>query len=286
MSFAVAPDNPALPAPDQELRAEFGWHEVRNGLARILLGHLIMVVGTVVGLGLVIMAIVKLGTVPHGRTPGKPDLNMIWAFYGGLGLFGVVGLYGYGVIMAGKFRCLLSAPERCGAKWMIFASITCLMMGPALNFVSGISGVDHTPDFGRGPDGFRNVRLTEFGGHLQLAGAFIGAASQVFFLLFLRAVARCFRDTFRVVSVNLLLLVQLSLMSGALFLRFSRPVLLDQPRVLLWLGAIWLFVFLWYLYLIVSIRKCIKAGLGQVRSPLDATGVEEEMLHRPDAVLS
>src|SRR5205807_1482356 len=58
----------------------------------------------------------------------------------GFGVMGVAGMLSYAWIMVGKWRCLMNAPERHNAKWLMFAAMTCLGMSPALTGVGASLG--------------------------------------------------------------------------------------------------------------------------------------------------
>jgi hypothetical protein len=247
------------------LRMESCWHDVRSGLGRLLVGYLFWVVasffcGAMIGLGVAGLA---------GKVGGARPLGFLWLFYLGVGLLGLVWPIGYGIVITALWRCLLHVPERRWAKWFLFACMTCLLMGPALNIVASTGGVRRAPDFKRGPDGFKQARFTELGLGMQIAGAAIGGLSFLLFMLFLRAIACCFENRFRVLLVNLYLLSVMGLIAASYWVAFRNPaLLLQQPRVLIGLAAGWAVAFFGYLGLIQTMRTCIYKGMRQVRSPL------------------
>jgi hypothetical protein len=117
--------------------------------------------------------------------------------------------------------------------------------------------------------GFKRLKFTKVGSGMQLAGGILGLSSLVFFLLFLRAIGRCFLDTGRIVLVNAYLFFLALLIMGGAFVIFGSPGMLVKPPVLLGLGGGLVVSFLWYLYLIGTFRTCISDGLSQIRSPLE-----------------
>jgi hypothetical protein len=270
MSFA--PLTEEVPETNSDkLRMEFGWHEVNEGLGRVLLGYFILIAGTILCVALVVYAFVNLGAEPGatGKEPA-PKLGYVWAFYIGFSALSLIWLFGYGTILVGQWRCLMGAPERHGTKWLMFACMTGLLMGPALNVAAGATGLTKAPDYRRGPAGFTQVRFTHTANQMQMASGVLGFSSLVFFLLFLRAVARCFGDTARIAHIAAYLLLVGVLASASMYLVYANPELLRQPRILLGLGTAWAVSFLWYLCLIGSMRTCITRGLADLRSPLDA----------------
>jgi hypothetical protein len=188
-----------------------------------------------------------------------------------LALTSLISMTGYGFIVAGKWRCLMNAPERRGSRWLIFACITCLLMGPALNVAAGLMGLKRAPDIRRGPDGIMRAQFTEFGTGMIIAGAVVGLSSYALFILFLRAVAQCFDDKARTDFITTFLVLA-TLMAGAtLYVVIKAQHLLARPPIVYGLLGGWAILFLGYLSLIVSIRNCIGRGMGELRSPLDPT---------------
>jgi hypothetical protein len=161
----------------------------------------------------------------------------------------------------------MGAPERYHAKWLMFACMTCIIMGPALNVASSIAGVKRGPNFLRanGP----GIEVSEFGGLMILASSVISLGSMVFFLLFLRAAARCFENSSLVTMAELLLGFNLLLVVGVLFLRFNSPQILLRIEVLSVLCGASLLCLVWFLVLIVKVRALINESLSQIKSPLD-----------------
>jgi hypothetical protein len=264
MSVFLAQDESAPPDNMELLRSECGWTDVAQGLARILMGYAILIGGALFGIGLIAGAVVMLTAPGH-----KPDDKVhIWIFYGGLALLSMTGLFAYGTLMAGKLRCLMGAPERNNAKWLMFACMACLVMGPVLNIVTGMTGVSKGPEFKEGAAGFKLIKYTSLGRTMQLACAAIGLASQVCFLFFLQAIARSFEDGRCASHVTFYLVVVLILITGTLALPFAAPKLLLKPAVLIALGIGWAISGVWYLFLIAKVRLCIVNGMKQIKSPL------------------
>jgi hypothetical protein len=265
MSFAdTQEENP--PSNIDRLRMEFGWHEVSRGLGRILLGYFVALGGTVLCVVLVVYALLNLGGT---QNKDGPYLGYVWAFYIGFSALSLIWLFGYGMIVAGQWRCLMNAPERSGAKWLMFACMTGLLMGPALNVGACVAGIEQPPNYRRGPAGFTRVKFTHTGTQMQVGSGLLSFSSFVFFILFLRAVARCFEDPVRLAHVTLYLVVSGVLTAATLFVGLGSPKLLAERPVVIGLGAAWIVAFIWYLCLIGVMRGCIIHGMSQIRSPLD-----------------
>lgn len=271
MSYAIYDQERPLSTNDH-LRQELGWSEVRSGLGRILLGYLIIVGGSILAGGLIAVAIVHMiktaGAARPGQGPKNLDIGFLWIFYLGLGAMCLITLFGYASILIGHWRCLINVPERKGARWLLFASITCLLMGPALNLAAGFS-MEKGVEFRKGPEGFAELRFTAFAQKLQIAGAVTGMGSLVCFMLFLRASALCFDDYSRAAQVVAYLIYLGLLFVGSFYAAYGRIPPAKLIPVLVGLGVGSLISFIWYLCLIAGIRNCISEGLKQIKSPLD-----------------
>src|SRR5260370_21264952 len=181
------------------LQSEFGWAEVGKGLTRILIGYAIAVVGTTFGVGVFVFAAMGQQTqaVPKGNQNSKLLIFML-----GIGVLALTSLFSYGFILAGKWRCLMNAPERHAAKWLIFACMLCMVIGPVLNilFSLGGEGANNYKQLRQIREGAAVVRFDSVGSILQLVGTVLSLASSVLFVLFLRAVGCCFNNRFLVAT--------------------------------------------------------------------------------------
>jgi hypothetical protein len=257
---------------NERLRMETGWNDVASGLARVLFGYLLFIVGVLVGVGLVVMSAFNSLFAETTTRTGLPSIGSLWLLYIGLGILSIIGTFGYLIIMGGQWRCLHGASERHGARWLMFFCLTCLFAGPALNIAAGIGGgMTRGPDLQRGARTFREVRFTARARYMQLAGAAASALYTVFFLLFLRAVACCHGSQAHVTLVNFFLVfvaVLLAVTGYVGYLHFNNLIKEDSdPRLYVLAG--WGVCFLFYLFLIGSIRSCILQSIARVRSPLD-----------------
>jgi hypothetical protein len=265
MSYAVTPDDPGY-VDVLQLRVESGWYEVANGLTRMLLGNLIIMGSWFVGVGLFVLAFFGI--------PGKNDklINDVYfevTCYGAVALILLGSSWGYGMIVLGQWKCLKNASERHGCRWLIFSSMTCVLMGPTLNIGCSWGGVKNQPNFQRGARNFKMVEFSQSTRYLQMASSGITMTSVLLFVLFLRAVARCFGDTARVFRVNLYLVFMGLLLGGSIYVGYNRPDLLFRNEIALGILGGWVLSGLWFLYLLLTVRLCIADGMHYLKSPLD-----------------
>jgi hypothetical protein len=255
-------------APNNPLRIEYGWREVSGALTKILLGYFILVVGCIAGGCVFVVALRgrELEILPRGVSKNTTELLMI---LGGL-LLGLSSLISYGMVMVGKWRCLMSAPERRAAKWLMFTCILCMLVGPVMHamFSVGGGGADNFRALKKGQDGVEDIKFEATGAVLQLVGLAISLSSTVLFVLFLRAVGSCFNNKFLVNSIHLYLLYLALLIGGTVKVALTGPKILLKPDVVMALSLGWVGFAVGYLVIIIATRICILNGLSRVQSPV------------------
>lgn len=249
----------------QHLRLEPGWREVAAGIGRIFMSYVVVIVGAVLTAGMVALCLTDM----LGKTGGKSPLLVIWVFFLSLMAFGLVCLFSYGLLLVGLWRCLMNASERHAARWLMFGCITCMVMGPVMNFTFGLTGMEQGPTLSQGPDGFAKIRFSTSAIVLQAASSLIGVAGHVLFLLFLRAAALCFNDHGRANHVTVYVVFWLAITFGPALLAFADLDLLLRPEVLCLLVLAWVLSFFWYLYLLLTMYACISSGISNLPSPLE-----------------
>ncbi len=99
---------------NERLRMELGWGDVAKGLMQVLMGYGVLIAGTVLGVGLIALAIYSNVVEELARKNAKPSNGSLWQLYLGLGILSITGIISYGIIVGGQFKCLLHAPERHG----------------------------------------------------------------------------------------------------------------------------------------------------------------------------
>jgi hypothetical protein len=258
---------------------EIGLADIRKGILRIVMGYLMLLGGIMAMVGL----FVYVGYQMRDGYSRKAAEEASTVLFAGLLVFGLLCLFSFACIVRGKWNCLMSAPERYHAKWLMFGSILCVLVGPALNVTSLFVGVDkeesaRISQARKDPAALlkeieeykKSMKGLGTRAYTKLAGDFAAMLSTIFFVLFLRAVALCCNDRPRALIAELYLLFTGMLVAGVVFF-FVNPVpFMKRPELLLGLAAGWLFSGLWYLLLIVSTIVCISNVLSRPRKSLSA----------------
>ncbi|MFL5242757.1 MAG: hypothetical protein ACJ8FY_11670 [Gemmataceae bacterium] len=254
--------------PGNPLHMEFGWRAVANGLSRVLFGYFLMVLGWIIG-GAALFYAVYHRELDAASKLSKQSSSLIIFF--GIGFLGLASLISYGFIIAGKWRCIMNAPERHAAKWLMFLCILCLLVSPSLHLIFSLSGEGaenyrHMRQHGK--EGLAELKIEGTAGAMQLVSTGLGLASTLLFVLFLRAVACCFKSQACLWNIHIFLGYACLLIGLTLQMVLSSQRLLFRPDVLLVVGAGWLLFVCWYVVVIVSVRVGITRGLSRVHSPL------------------
>jgi hypothetical protein len=265
MSYVISRNAPAPLYPTGDVRNEYGWLDVQSGLVKILQGYAVMIGGLMFCAFLIVVSVLQIVRTENTRVP----LGALWCFYFGIGLPMVIFPFGYGLIAIGKWRCLMNAPERFHCRWLMFACMVCLLMGPAINITANFTGLQTAPALKRGPMGFQQMKFTKLGAGMQIAGGVIGFGSLVLFVLFLRGIARCFQSEVRIRLADAYLAFLFALVGASAYAAYKIEQFAAKPLLLAGLGAGWVLVFVGYLLLIMVIRGCIAQGRASMRSPLD-----------------
>jgi hypothetical protein len=252
------------------LRMEVGWVEVGKGLGQILTGYLIFFLGIFIGASLVFYATFGLPDehlqFKSSRTPG---LGGLWALYIGMAILGLVGLFGYGYIAGGQFRCMMSSSERHGSRWMMFFCICCLFIGPALNVAAGIAGGQRYSELRRAASIYNAAPANPAEQYLQLVSFAIGLLYPFFFLLFMRAAACCIRARGLVMLFNVYLIFALAVAAATGIFVFDPGQLAKYPQVIALLPLGWGACGLGFLALVILSRIFILGTMQRIRSPLE-----------------
>lgn len=289
MSYSVqsggawAPYGTQQIATEDLLRHEMGWTDVASGLAKILFGYFLIFVNVMLILFLVVFLAFNAHSMSNPNS--KTAIIAMWVLFLGCGIIFLLSLYTYVTVFVGKCRCAIHAPERCGARWYIFACMLCIVIGPVMGFfdtASAMLGPTNAQKDAMKSKMFQRVdqqekdaeavlaELRKSIGVTQIAGALVSLATTVFFVLFLRSIGNCFEDS-RLSSLSDLYLMFTALLMGfTIFLVFFAGLDRSTWVVLLILGIGGLVSIAWYIGLIVYTRCLILYKLENLGSPLEA----------------
>lgn len=251
-----------------QLCLEVGWGDVARGLRQVFVAYVVFIVGVALGVGLVMVAVIKMGGTARGG-PGHVRPALLWQFYLGLGILSVIGVLTWVMVMAGKWRCVQNAPERHAARWVMFVCITCTFIGPVFNSAAGIGMTQKPVALKHGPRGLQELKLTGTGRVVHLIGMGCALLTPLFFLLFLRAVALCMGAHTHMVIMNGYIALSAGLAGVTGYLLLLPPPLEKALPVLGLLGVGWAVWGVAYLVLILLIRSVILRTVESLRSPLE-----------------
>src|SRR5262249_42015311 len=198
------------------IRREFGWPEVSQGLGLVLRGYAVLILGAIASSGLLWFWAWRSEEL-HTARKAVREANAYW-LVAGLATLGVTVLVAGTVLVLGQCRCVGHAPDRHGAKPWVFVSVTALIVGLLLILTtSGLGVVENYDILLQGWQGAQALFLNLTAQILLLTTAGVLVLAVVFFTLFLRAVAACFRDERRILHLDGFLVFTAFLLGGSLF---------------------------------------------------------------------
>jgi hypothetical protein len=266
------------PAPDPVSTKPAGsedmaWTEVTKGLLTVFAGYLLGILNVGAMLGVLWFA-----TEGFKNTLDKVKGDQFSVLLIGSSVLFFSAIFSAYLVLRGNWRCVVNAPERRSAKWLMFASTVCICAGPTLNVASALvhdvgkkpderaSEVDPKPSFEKTAIRYvSRVRDNDLASFLQLASGIITPLGPVFFVLFLRAIHRCLENFLAARFTELYLMFLVLMIVGSL------AMLLD-PRVkikidlLAGLSVATLVASAWYLLLILGTVFGISAHLNAPRT--------------------
>jgi hypothetical protein len=247
-----------------EASPEFGWDEVHRGLGQILVGQVIWVVCALLGALLCSILSTEPGPRPfHVPTDFKSDFRLYW-----LVITGLIAAVGYRYLLAGKWRCLLNAPERNGLRWIMFACITGIATAPIFHTTAFLtSGLPNGDRQAHDVVYMKKANLNTTQAALHLAGTGAVLLSSAALLLFLRTAGKCFSAGVLVFLVDLTLFALLPLAAVTLAIFFDERLVAKSPSLLIGLEFSWLGWVALYFILNLCIRHCIMTTPNQVEPP-------------------
>jgi hypothetical protein len=245
------------------LHSERSWDRVSSGLGKTLLGYVIGLVGLIVGLGVTITPLLQM----MAHKPQK--IEHVWMFYIGLAIIKLSGLFAWGLIIGGQFQCLMSSPERHGAKWVIFFCLTCIVMGPALYFLAWFAGLSVPINWQMGLAGVQKVRFNTFGLGMMIASAVCSVLYTLSFWYYLGVVAKCMRSKSAILMVGMNSLVLGCATAFTAYLCFNLDHVMRQPMLAAVAGGAWIIVELYWFAMIVVVKFAIDRTMKLVSNPFD-----------------
>jgi hypothetical protein len=259
---------------ETEHECHFGLKELSKGLLGILMGYL-LVIGVVAAAAAVLVFVIV--NLKAGKLAKGDAMTIVLA---GAGAIFLAFVFTGWTILRNKWRCLMNAPERGGAKWWMFASMVCVFATPALNTVCGFMGGYSTTSASRtqrltaleqltAEKYMDSLKTGDAESYMRLAGAIIGPLGGMFFILFVRAVAISIRSKIFARLAEVHLVLDILLLVGSLVALFDISRLRFLPHVWLLMGALALVSFVLWLVLILGTVVSINTFLSNQRSPLE-----------------
>jgi hypothetical protein len=246
------------------LRTRAKWHEVGRGLQLSLLGSTFLVL---VGLPGALLAWVAAygGSAWRIRLAMQGEESSAQVI--GLAVLAVAGLVGGGLILLGRWMCLVNAPQRHGAKELMFTCLLCSVTGVGLLAAAHyLGGAQNYAVFRRGPDALDLGDFLHSAGTLQVLGLLLLLGSSLLFSRFLHASVRYFEDARRARRLDGYFVLLCFVLGGTggvfLFPRGSE----HRATALAVAAGCWLLCYVGNLYLVADARRGIAAALARRRS--------------------
>jgi hypothetical protein len=243
------------------------WREVRQGLLLAALGSLFYLLCTLPGLALRDLAprADRLGWLPPGLEADRVQ-------FAGILLASVAIPVGYGLLLAGLWRCLMHAPQRQRAREWMLLCLLCLLVGSFMLTAAHFSGglANYGPVF-RGPEALDEVNLLAAATLLQLGAVAFLLLGSLLFNHFLRILRNCLDEGSPSQGTNAYFFIVFLLVGASV--GDCLPIApLESRQLLFWgLALGWLAAWVWHVVLVLGTRRYIRttlrrlgAGTGQV----------------------
>jgi hypothetical protein len=261
---------PSLEKPSGSVDA--AWIEMSKGLLTVIAGYVLSFVNVAAGI-----ALIWLVTGGYRKSVVRVTGDDYTLLLAGGGVLFFTSLFSAYLLLRGKWRCVMCAPEHHGAKWLMFASMICVCAGPAMNFASGFvaapeamqaAGDTHDRSDASRVAALYVERLRELNtaAFMRLTGSVIGVLGPIFFVLFLRAVHGCLGSFMGARFTEMYLLFLVLLFAGSLCLLLDSRVRI-QADLLIALAIGWVVATVWYFLLILGAVVGITAHLNAPRPP-------------------
>jgi hypothetical protein len=243
-----------------QFNTESGWKSVCTGLRLVVVGYVILIGGALAG-WLLLRIGLDDGPIVRLTSRSTQDDRDTFILLGVLALTGA-GLFSYGFVLAGQWQCLMYAPQRQHTKELMYVCFNLVLVGSLLNAIGVyLDGARTYAAIREGLDEVAKLDPLSPGTLLQLGSIALGLVGSLVFSQFLRSVASCFQDRARVRSVDLNLGFVGLLVGGSAGTLLCVARLSFRAEFVPWLVSGWLLCFLWHLYLVYSVCRCLEDGL-------------------------
>ncbi len=237
---------------------EAGWRSVSRGLRLVVLGYVVLIGGTALGLALLQLGLSDALLVRRSAAGEDRGLLLLMALLS----LGLTAVLSYGLVLVGQWHCLMYSPQAQHAKELMYVCFNCVLMASLLNGLGAYIDDGRTyAALRKGVDELDRLDLWSAGNLLQLGSAALGMLGAWVFSGYLRAVAGCLNDRARARSVDVSLLLMGLLLGGSVGALFLVQRLSFRAQSVPWLVAGWLFYFALHLNAVHGVSRCLQAGL-------------------------
>jgi hypothetical protein len=256
---------------NHSLRKEKSWNDVASGLGKVLLGYAVLILGWIIAAGFLYACYAPM--LAH-----KPlKIEHVWYFYIGAAVLKVSGLFSWGLILAGQWRCLMSSSERKGARWIIFFCMTCVVMGPVLNMVAWFGGLSTPIKWTGGPQAMQAVKLkfTLLGLYLMSASLITAGLYKLSFWYYLQTCASCMDARKAWITVWLFVASVLGMLGATAWWYYVRLHPNQFVDLAPYIVAGWVGVAIYWVAMIVVVKMAIEQTMALVYDPMQGQKTTE-----------
>jgi hypothetical protein len=249
----------ALDSKILQVRPSPKWHEVSKGLLLVAGGYLFLIMLALPGT-LLLWLIFHDGPLFHPRLVLDRQEKDILFLPVPIALCGVV-LVGFGMVVAGKLRCLTHATQHLGAKELMLTCITCSLAGVLLFAAAHFcGGLRNYLVFEKGLGALDRISFLNTGTIFQLAGAVLAFGGSLLFCQFQKTIARYFENEAGARRVDVYFLYVCLMVGGSIGV-FATPRLAGRGELFLAVAGGWVVCILAQVVLMISTRRCIAEAL-------------------------
>lgn len=245
-----------------QLNTEHGWREVNFGLRSVALGYMVLLGGAILGFLLLRMGLADGPFVPRMSQSRQEDQDLFLLL--GLLTLGMTAMVSCSLLLVGQWRCLLYTPPGQSSRELMYVSFNLLLVGSLLAAVGVyLDGARTFAVLSQESAASAEINLRSPGTLLFLIGVVLGLISSLVFSQFLRSVASSFQNRRCVRGVDLNLGFIGLVVGGSAGALPCVSHLSFRSELVPWLIGGWLLCFLWHLYLVSRVNRCVERGLPQ-----------------------